>query len=126
MLRLFQEEFDIREQARWKLERAIEMAVAAKRWDAAAVSSFALGDLVGGDDSAAAVGALMLHQARYSFCVGGESFMQHVGWNLVHIVLGNAFLSLRRRVANTLIGVCHTCYYVGSVFSQVGHRRIEP
>lgn len=57
----------MREQARWKLERAVEMAVAAKRWDAAAVSSFALGELVGGDDSAAAVGALMLHQVRYRF-----------------------------------------------------------
>lgn len=125
MLYPFQEEFDTREQARWKLERAVEMAVAAKRWDAAAVSSFALGELLGGDDSAAAVGALMLHQASYSFCVGGEMFVQHVGSDLVDDVLGNAFFSHYRREATMIIGVYHPCF-AGSMFSQVVHCRIEP
>lgn len=60
----WQEGYDLREQARWKLERATEMAVASKRWDAAGVSSFALAEMVGGDDALVAVGALMLHQVR--------------------------------------------------------------
>lgn len=57
-----QEGFDLREQARWKLERAVEAAIAAKRWDAAGVAAFALAEVLGGDDSPAAVGALMMHQ----------------------------------------------------------------
>ena len=60
--RFMQEGFDLREQARWKLERAVEAAIAAKRWDAAGVAAFALAEVLGGDDSPAAVGALMLHQ----------------------------------------------------------------
>ncbi|CAM9765355.1 unnamed protein product, partial [Ectocarpus sp. 4 AP-2014] len=58
-----QEGFDLREQARWKLEQAMEAAVAAKRWDAASVAAFALAEMVGGDDASAAAAALMLHQS---------------------------------------------------------------
>lgn len=57
-----QEGFNLREQARWKLERAVEAAVTAKRWDAAGVAAFALAEVLGGDDSPASAGALMLHQ----------------------------------------------------------------
>ncbi|CAM9766287.1 unnamed protein product, partial [Ectocarpus sp. 8 AP-2014] len=58
-----QEGFDLREQARWKLEQAMEAAVAAKRWDAAGVAAFALAEMLGGDDASAAAAALMLHQS---------------------------------------------------------------
>eukprot|EP00903_Cladosiphon_okamuranus_P014428 g13389.t1 len=58
-----QEGFDLREQARWKLERAVEAALSAKRWDAAGVAAFALAELLGGDDSPTAAKALMLHQS---------------------------------------------------------------
>lgn len=60
----FQENFDIRAQARWKLERAIDEATKAKRWDALGVAAFALGELLGGDDAVTAAGALMLHQVK--------------------------------------------------------------
>lgn len=63
---LTQEGYDLREQARWKLERAAEAAVAAKRWDAAGVAAFALAEVLGGDDSPATAGALMLHQVGLS------------------------------------------------------------
>lgn len=59
---LTQEGFDLLEQARWKLERAVEVAISAKRWDAAGVAAFALAEVLGGDDAPAAAGALMLHQ----------------------------------------------------------------
>lgn len=59
---LIQEGFDLRKQARWKLERAVEAAITTKRWDAAGVAAFALAEVLGGDDSPAAAGALMLHQ----------------------------------------------------------------
>ncbi|CAM9480513.1 unnamed protein product [Ectocarpus sp. 13 AM-2016] len=58
-----QEGFELREQARWKLEQAMETAVAAKRWDAAGVAAFALAEMLGGDDASAAAAALMLHQS---------------------------------------------------------------
>lgn len=57
-----QENFDLREQAKWKLERAIRVGIDAKRWDAVGVAAFALGELLGGDDPMIAAGALMLHQ----------------------------------------------------------------
>lgn len=60
-----QEDVDLHTQARWKLEKAVDGAVSAKRWDAAGVAAFALGELLGGDDAVAAVGALMLHQVRW-------------------------------------------------------------
>lgn len=60
----FQENFDIRAQARWKLERSIGEATKAKRWDALGVAAFALGELIGGDDTVTAAGALMLHQVK--------------------------------------------------------------
>ena len=59
-----QEGGDLREQAKWKLERATEAAIAAKRWDATGVASFALAEVVGEDDAVVAAGALMLHQVR--------------------------------------------------------------
>ncbi|CAM9187724.1 unnamed protein product [Sphacelaria rigidula] len=58
-----EENFDIRAQARWKLERSIDEATKAKRWDALGVAAFALGELIGGDDTVTAAGALMLHQS---------------------------------------------------------------
>lgn len=61
-----QEDSDLRMQARWKLERAIDQALAGKRWDAAGVAGFALGELLGGDDATVAAAALMLHQVCVS------------------------------------------------------------
>ena len=60
--KLQQEGFDLREQARWKLERSVEAAVSAKRWDAAGVAAFALAEVLGGDDPLPAAAALMLLQ----------------------------------------------------------------
>lgn len=64
----FKEGDDLREQSKWKLERATEAAITAKRWDAAGVASIALAEVLGGDDAVVAAGALMLHQVR-RFCV---------------------------------------------------------
>lgn len=57
-----QEEFDLHDQARWKLQRAVESSIASKRWDAVGVAAFALGELLGGDDTPTAAAALMLYQ----------------------------------------------------------------
>lgn len=66
--RFCQEGCDLREQAKWKLERATEAAIAAKRWDAAGIASFSLAELIGGDDAVVAAGALMLHQVSWVSC----------------------------------------------------------
>ncbi|CAM9269015.1 unnamed protein product [Scytosiphon promiscuus] len=58
-----QEGFNLREQARWKLARAMETAVAGKRWDAAGAAAFALAEMLGGNDAPSAAAALMLHQS---------------------------------------------------------------
>lgn len=60
-----QEEFDLHDQARWKLERAVETSIASKRWDAVGVAAFALGELLGGNDTPTTAAALMLYQVYF-------------------------------------------------------------
>ena len=94
-----QEGCDLREQAKWKLERATKVAMAAKRWDAAGVASFAQAEVLGSDDAIVAAGALMLHQVRWvswcrdghmqyiytivsTFCIHARGFTQYIAYVL--------------------------------------------
>lgn len=66
-----QETFDLRGQARWKLENELNEALAGKHWDAVGVAAFALGELLGMEDPMVAAGSLMLHQVTLAAGVVG-------------------------------------------------------